>query len=188
MHKLPPGPVFQAVSVDSNGTEQTYSLEENEILSYAIKDGQIADTLVISSQGPQKLIVKFKEAPLIKYRGKSRKFRDTAASRINLEHKRFANDILELENASRKAKGKPPAGIKKILKKKYKHVFNGAAVELSREIVSTVEQLDYVEAVYPDIEVKISLNESVPLIGATQVWADLGFTGKGIVVSIIDIS
>ncbi len=186
MHKLPPGPVFQVVSVDSNGTNQTYSLEENELLSYAIKDGQISDTLVISSQGPQKLIVKFKEAPLIKYRGKSKKFRDTAVSRINLEHKRFANDILELENACRNSKGKPPVNIKKILKKKYKHVFNGAAVEFSREILGTVEQLDYVEAVYPDIEVKVNLNDSVPLIGATQVWADLGFTGKGIVVSIVD--
>ncbi len=186
MHKLPPGPVFQVVSVDSNGTNQTYSLEENELLSYAIKDGQISDTLVISSQGPQKLIVKFKEAPLIKYRGKSKKFRDTAVSRINLEHKRFANDILELENACRNSKGKPPVNIKKILKKKYKHVFNGAAVEFSREILGTVEQLDYVEAVYPDIEVKVNLNESAPLIGATQVWADLGFTGKGIVVSIVD--
>lgn len=179
------GHVISAVKAD--GTKEVYSLEENSTVVFAIKDGQqIPGSLSIISQDSQKVIVKFKEQPLIKYKGKSKTLRDSARSRIDIEHGNFKRDILGLENASRKARGKPSVDINKILKKKYKHVFNGAAVELSSETLAAVKKLSYVEAVYPDSVVKIDLTESVPLIGASRVWSDYGFTGKGIVVSIID--
>ncbi|MHC4397448.1 MAG: S8 family serine peptidase [Planctomycetota bacterium] len=178
---------FQVVSVKkADGTNDIRLFDENSTLAFAVKDGQVSDLVSVKSPDCQKVIVKFKEKPLIKYKGKHKTLRDQAASKIEFEHKNFSKDILGLENASRKAKGKPAADIRKILKKKYKHVFNGAAVELSSETLTAVQQLCYVEAVYPDAEVKISLNESVPLIGASQIWSDFGITGKDIVVSIVD--
>ncbi len=179
---------FRIFSVEkADGTKDVQLLEDNaSVTTFAVNDGQISDLVSITPRESQKLIVKFKEAPLIKYKGKPKTLRDKARSKIDLEHNNFEKDVLALENSSRNAKGKPSVDIKKILKKKYKHVFNGAAVELSSETLTAIKQLSYVEDVYPDVEVKVDLNESVPLIRADQVWNELGITGKGVVVSIVD--
>lgn len=179
--------LFQVVSIEgSDGITNTQVFDGNSSLGVVLNDGQVVSSFVIASQESQKLIVKFKEAPLIKHKGRSKAFRDKARFRVNNEHKKFEKDVLDLENASRKAKGKPAADIKNILKKKYKHVFNGVSVELSSETKDAIKQLAYVEDIYPDVEVKIDLNESVGLIGADRIWSDYGLTGKGIVVSIVD--
>ncbi|MFC1926357.1 S8 family serine peptidase [Chloroflexota bacterium] len=73
-------------------------------------------------------------------------------------------------------------------KQEYTHVFNGIAGSVKMKDVSKLADLPQVEAVYLDYEVQISLSESVPLIGAPDVWAldDPQVKGQGIEVAIID--
>ncbi|MBC8255249.1 MAG: S8 family serine peptidase, partial [Ardenticatenia bacterium] len=75
--------------------------------------------------------------------------------------------------------------------REYVYIFNGLAASLKRGDVERIEGLPGVRAVYPDHQVQALLDESVPLIGAPEVWAmtDAGgvpVTGEGVRVAIID--
>ena len=64
----------------------------------------------------------------------------------------------------------------------YKNVFNGIAVNADPNDISKLRKSDFVEEIYPDLEVRSLLMDSVPLINANDVH-NLGFTG-GTFVSI----
>ena len=73
----------------------------------------------------------------------------------------------------------------------FEGVFNGVALNITIEEAEKVKQSDYVKAVYPNLEVKAELMDSVPLIGADQVWRmkdsqNNNLTGKGVTIAIID--
>jgi subtilisin family serine protease len=68
----------------------------------------------------------------------------------------------------------------------YTQVFSGAAVTIAPALLDRVRSLDYVRRVVPDDSVRAVLDESVPLIGADRVRNELGGTGAGIRVGIID--
>lgn len=68
----------------------------------------------------------------------------------------------------------------------FRTVFNGMALKTSRAVISEIQTLPYVESVYPDVEVRALLNESVPLIRANVVWDNLGAQGDSVKIGIID--
>ncbi len=95
---------FRIFSVEkADGTKDVQLIEDNASVMFTVNDGQVSDSLSIIPRESQKLIVKFKEAPLIKYKGKPKTLRDKARSKIDLEHNNFEKDILALENSSRTA-------------------------------------------------------------------------------------
>jgi subtilisin family serine protease len=77
-------------------------------------------------------------------------------------------------------------------------VFNGIALNISAEEAEKLKKIPGVKAVHPNMRVKALLQDSVPLIGADQVWQmnkDKGeciksgkecLTGKGVTIAIID--
>ena len=71
------------------------------------------------------------------------------------------------------------------------HSFNGIAGSVRAGDLDTLSSLPRVKRVHRDYQVHVNLGESVPLIGAPQIW-DLedeqgqSVTGHGIVVAIID--
>ena len=74
---------------------------------------------------------------------------------------------------------------------KYGAVFNGALINVSESDLIALSNSPYVKNIYPNSEVKASLSDSVPRIGAPEVWAMTDpsgqtVTGKGIRVAIID--
>lgn len=71
------------------------------------------------------------------------------------------------------------------IKDSFKDVINAVVISLDEEEIEKIEQLDFVEAVYKNEIVEISLNESVPSLEADSLW-DIGITGKGIRVAVID--
>jgi subtilisin family serine protease len=73
---------------------------------------------------------------------------------------------------------------KKILGE-YENVFNGIALNITRDKAEELEKLKEVKAVYPNRKVHALLMDSVPLIKADQAW-NLGYTGKNITIAIID--
>lgn len=80
----------------------------------------------------------------------------------------------------------------------YSKVFSGIAVDIPEKDVNRVKSLDYVKDVYPNLEVKALLMDSVTLINADKVWEldsegndciQTGkecLTGKGVTIAIID--
>ena len=73
----------------------------------------------------------------------------------------------------------------------YTYIFNGIAGSVSMGDLSALADLSEVEKVHLDYEVHVTLADSVPLIGAPDVWSlqdSLGqsVTGHGVVVAIVD--
>jgi hypothetical protein len=82
-------------------------------------------------------------------------------------------------------------GIGLELRREYSYLLNGLAGSIQMADMERIAALPEVQAVYPDYEVRALLEESVPLIGADQVWAMLDpsgqpLTGHGIRVAVID--
>jgi subtilisin family serine protease len=69
---------------------------------------------------------------------------------------------------------------------KYKYnTINGFAGKITEQGLKELKQNPYVETIYKDEILNITLTESVPLINAEDVWA-LGVTGEGSVVCVLD--
>ncbi len=93
-----------------------------------------------------------------------------------LQHTQFIKELKKLDKRLHK-----PSKIKR----KFRRVFNGFSMKVSKEMVNELNRLSYVKKVYQDGEVRSTLAESVPLIGASSFW-NIGISGQGIVVGIID--
>src|SRR3989344_8752501 len=80
----------------------------------------------------------------------------------------------------------------------YEKVFNGIALDISAEEAQSIKDFPEIKNIYPNNKVNITLEDSVPLINADDVWkldangkncATSGkpcLTGKGITIGIID--
>ena len=101
-------------------------------------------------------------------------------SKIDDVHKQSLTDIKNIKSSSRLSKIK-----------EYKTVFNGVAIDATKEEADEISKLGYVESVQEDKTVSIALYDSVPLIGADQVWNltdeyGRNITGKNITIAILD--
>ncbi|MEH7403609.1 S8 family serine peptidase [Gottfriedia acidiceleris] len=73
----------------------------------------------------------------------------------------------------------------------YAFVFNGVSLQVPKNKIDELRSLPGVKAVYPDQVYHADLADSVPLIGAPDVWSkhdqnNQGITGKGVTVAVID--
>ncbi|WP_027962995.1 S8 family serine peptidase [Halalkalibacillus halophilus] len=83
----------------------------------------------------------------------------------------------------------------------YDYVFSGFSVEVRQDELRGLAAVSGVKAIYPDKEytatemesifvddneVSPNMMDSAPYIGAQQVWEDLGVTGEGVTVAVID--
>jgi serine protease AprX len=60
------------------------------------------------------------------------------------------------------------------------------AVQGTSAQISALPALAGVRSIYLNRQLHYSLNESVPMIGADRVWNELGITGKGVTIAVID--
>ena len=82
-------------------------------------------------------------------------------------------------------------GINLSLKRSFTYLLNGLAVSAPAGELARLAALPGVRGVYPDLPVQLELADSVPLIGADQVWQMLdrngeAVTGQGIRLAVID--
>lgn len=75
------------------------------------------------------------------------------------------------------------------VERRYQIVFNGLAVRIPETEVEHIRKLPGVKAIIPDRPYQLLLDNSVPLIGAPQLWEQLGGAakaGRGVKVAVID--
>ena len=72
-----------------------------------------------------------------------------------------------------------------VVNNEYKDIFNGIALDITKEQAEEIKKLNYVKNVYKNQPVKASLIDSVPLIKANIVQ-DIGLKGEDITIAIID--
>ncbi|MEY2193785.1 S8 family serine peptidase [Neobacillus sp. BF23-41] len=135
-----------------------------------------------------RVIVEMDGAPVIRALPKSEK--------IGAASKSTVNKLKEQTESLKQVHGKMLQSLneKRIpfnKSKEYTFTFNGMALQLPKNKVDELRSLPGVKAVYPDQEYHADLANSVPLIGAPDVWSkhdqeNQGVTGKGVTVAVID--
>ena len=69
-------------------------------------------------------------------------------------------------------------------------VFNGIVLDVDEKSAEEIKKVEGVKSVYPNLEVKAFLQDSVPLIGADKVWqmgvGGESLTGENITIAVID--
>ncbi|MEM0360675.1 MAG: S8 family serine peptidase [Candidatus Diapherotrites archaeon] len=161
-------------------------------------------------------IIELKAEPLLKYRADSEatiktmqeKYKNLPESQKNsiLGKILSANIKIDLELLRQKVKSQTEQialeqeqakafleslGIQERTITEIKHTFNGIYAKISEEQARLLEQKPFVKAVHKNYEVQALLNESIPLIGATEAWnltdnSGQKITGKGKKIAIID--
>lgn len=119
-------------------------------------------------------------------------------NRIESEHSRVKNRIFSELNQQRSITGNAVSfsDAEDLVTSEFKEVFNGVALNISAEEAKEIEKVNGVKRVQPNFKVKAFLQDSLPLIGATDVWKlnETGgicaggdcLTGKGVKIAIID--
>ncbi len=149
------------------------------------KNAELLGSYDLSSSDSVTVIVELDEPSLseAKHKGKPQ-------SKGNLKQKRtqVKNDI---------ANAAPNSEINR----EYDTVFSGFSLEVPQDELSALLKTDGVQAVYPNITYEANefepelvdeesfspaMMDSAPFIGANEVWENLGVTGEGVTVAIID--
>lgn len=136
-----------------------------------------------------RVIIQLEADPVAQYK---RQLRSSTAHLTQAEQEQVrAYDSTLREGHGQLVQQANAAGISLQVRRAYTYVFNGLAVSSKMADVKRIAALSGVVRVYRDYEVCAALEDSVPLIGADQVWemydpAGLPVTGQGMRVAVID--
>lgn len=155
---LKPGETF-AVTVEENGELKSLTtIDQNEILN---------------------IIVTFKTPPLSLQKSKS----IAKISALNNEHEIFKAELERLTSSLNKT-----SAVQQTYKinREFYIAINGVVLQCTRRLMNHIKSMPMVKAIHKNLAVKINLDSSVAQIKADKVHDELGFTGKGILVGVID--
>ncbi len=138
--------------------------------------------------GPQDYIIELKDKSILELKNEldNKVARNVLPrSHADKQLEDYKKQIISIQDTAEKDLKKRISSMV-VIKRKYKTVLNGFAVEqLSSEDVEELRKSQYVSRIIPDVEVRATLAESVPLIKGDNVW-NLGYTGNGMEIGIID--
>ena len=137
---------------------------------------------------PDRFVVQFIDAPVLEKRDLGAREAERAADVSLTRRRQLLNDLSQRreQSVSTKASQRAAADVDTYFDRVYQFAFNGVALPLSPDEVVFIRSLDYVKDVHPDTPVHADLAQSVQQIGADRVWRDVGVTGSGVVVAVID--
>lgn len=133
----------------------------------------------------EEFLIQLQDDPVVKFKtnqesGVFSKIQSVSSYKTSLVEKQNGLEI-EIKNIAPSAK----------IEKKYQNVFNGFFIkDISNTELKSLENLPGVKKIYPNNKVYATLMDSVPLIGADQVWNmqsnGTNLTGEGVTIGIID--
>lgn len=169
-----------------------YLLQKTQV--FKSRAAELATKNIKTQTQPKSLgyIVEFKDEPLAKtlVKGTSGSKISTKASLV-ATHDKAKADIFAKLKSPRSLSGLSAQQQQSKILGEYYNAFNGIALDITEAQANEIKKSTYVKNVYPNLEVKANLNQSVPLIGADKVWQQkdsLGkyITGEGINVAVLD--
>lgn len=143
----------------------------NVQMDYGVRDTTGSDSVV-------QFIVRLRTSPS----AKNSSGRVNQASQIKQEHDDFLTRLNDLSNNAR------TSGEAKTIKvvREYKRSFNGFALKGNRSFTDAIKRMPHVISVTEDRKVKANDQYSNEVIKAPKVWSEVGATGQGVVIGIID--
>ena len=198
---------YSIVKSEESDFNSVIHIRNNAIYSVIASNNDSFDSSVVLLEDNKiPVIIQLEEVPILEYRTELSMFysktvdtpiNKTEAILINATEMEalksaiisYANTV-EYTHTLVKSEIKQ-ANINITLKREFKNVFNGFSADIFRSDREKIKGLPHVKAVYPDSVVSIALQDSVPLINATEVWQmkdsnNTFVTGENITVAIID--
>ncbi|MCG2769900.1 MAG: S8 family serine peptidase, partial [Anaerolineae bacterium] len=164
-------------------------LQSASVIVFADSNGQETTMMVPGPDDAVRMIVQLQGEPIALYKDRLKKQPHVSAAAYRRD---ITMQVERLRDSREKLKRKLTAlGVDAKVGREYHYVFNGVSLTMKQGDVARIRAFPFVVEVYPDYEVHALLDESVPLIGAPQVWemqdgAGKNVTGQGIRVAIID--
>lgn len=147
-------------------------------------------------------IVEFKKDPTLKVVAFPTNKKDPAIPRLQsqaldyqrslvADHESAKKDILKRLNKKALATGKPTSSDSVEMMGEYIKTFNGIALNITEDEVKKIQGSPFIKKIYPNGVIYADLDQSVPLIKASEVWnlkdsnGD-NATGKNVTIAVID--
>jgi len=147
------------------------------------------EIIIPAPDDPVRVIVLLDGDPVAVYKSRTR---EAEVGLTQADRQRIRACDLELQQSHRQVlQQMKAAGIDAQVRREYTYILNGLAATIKMADMKRIAALPGVRGVYPDYEVHALLEDSVPLIGADQVWTMLDpsgqpVTGQGMRVAVID--
>ena len=171
-----------------------FTSEQAELLKQTIErragmfSNPVLDQSLLQSNGPVSVIVELSEEPVALSQGIS----SLQGKSFSSSEEQKVRDAVQLEQRTF-IRNLDRNQINYTISNEYHHALNGMTLEVNSDQLEELASQPGVLGVYPDLEVAIDpvdevrpyMKDTGPFIGAPDVW-DLGYTGKGIKVGVID--
>jgi len=149
-------------------------------------------------------IIQFKQESIIEYKNqlkiklKNQFFNLTEKiinMLLNLNLKNYKNHLLSIHNNAKQDILKILNNndlSNEIIHSEFINLFNGLSVSnMSGEFLQSIKDLSYVQNVIPNYLISVTLDESIPMINADDVWKikdsyNRNVTGKGVTIAVLD--
>ncbi len=180
--------------------------EINELEGKLKKETEVTNTGITGSaiKNKQEKIEKLRKEISIK-KEKVKKARETQKQKLISERSKAIEDIeskisptttgnsilQRITGFFLKITGRASEKISLKIENEYYNVFNGISLKISNKDVEKIKNSRYAKAIYPNLEMKALMMDSIPLVGADEAWEikdNLGrtVTGKNVTIAIID--
>ena len=180
--------VLRQLGNDGRETIEKQTLEKGQGLLVTRLNGKIVSKEVVQTDGAQRIIIKFKDQSLARRFSQGLRMSDAQAAQRQMDRSRegFRGRLLALENQHRASKGMAAVTPQALIAREYFYCFNGLAAHVHRDLMEEIQNMPEVERVYLDQRRSKCDGYGIGQIGAPQVWQQVGVTGKGIKIAILD--
>ncbi len=173
----PPERTMPAHTVEID-TSKLPDLSAEEIIA---QYGRVPHALEDKVKGQSMMmVIELDEAPLAVYYAEQK----AAAKQVNAAQ--MTAYVNQLKATQAKVQGQLEQLGVQVVSKPYTTVYNGFLAYVPLEQTNKILTLEHVKAVHRAPQHTVDLQNSVPLIGAPEVWKDLGYDGNGVTIAVID--
>ena len=141
--------------------------------------GYVPKALEGMVEGDALMIIEFEDAPLAVYYAEQEALGQRLAASAREKY------VQNLETAQARVQTQLARMDVQVISN-YTVAYNGIQARIPYNRLNEIRELPGVKAVHPAPIHEPALSSSVPLIGAPEVWADLGFDGEDVVIAVID--
>ena len=171
----------------SNGEHVRIDKSNYGFSAVMMENGKVVSVQKDNPEEVVRVIVTFKEQPLTVYQHKKSSLQKSSLSSAyaamqdrHISFRTALNTIRQQLSVQRKS------DYNYTIKRDYYRALNGMALECKRGMINRIRTLPIVKHISLDREVKANLTQSVHQIRADIVQDSLGYTGKDVLVGIID--
>lgn len=154
-----------------------------EVKTAVVTPQGVVETASVQIDGSIPVIVQLRDEPILaKKRAMAALGAQERVRQLRQHHDRLVNAQAQLKAWIKTLE----PGKRESAFREYRFAFNGLATTVSAETLKKLKQRPDVARVFRDGIAKATLADSVPLIGAPQMWTNYGADGQGIRVAVVD--